>query len=114
MEHACWVAAGSPLPSLRALPLSAPRCRPTLARWFRALARLALCAAGPRGLGFRSLVQRLIDTELAAAGQGQLRQDSPAAIHCCRARDVARLHLLDEVFDIVAHEKHFVRSAGGA
>ena len=51
---------------------------------------------------------RLIDAELAATGQGDLRKPTPALILHGRAGDVVRLHLLDERVDVVAHQIELV------
>ena len=52
----------------------------------------------------RSRVTRLIDTQLAAAGQRNLRQHAPALILRLTAGDAAIHHIGDERLDVVAHE----------
>src|SRR5262245_66021230 len=56
------------------------------------------------------LAQRLVNLELAAAGQRDFREHAPALILHRPAVDLALLHLGEEGVDVVAHEKE--RMAG--
>jgi hypothetical protein len=58
--------------------------------------------------GRRARMLRLIDAELAATGQRDLRKPTPALILHWRAGDVVRFHLLDERVDVIAHQIELV------
>src|SRR5215470_11588703 len=57
------------------------------------------------------LVPRLVNLELAAAGQGDFREHAPALILRRSAVDLSLLHLGEEGVDVIAHEKE--RVVGG-
>src|SRR5262252_8979129 len=57
------------------------------------------------------LVPRLVNLELAAAGQRDFREHAPALILHGSAVDLALLHLGEEGVDVVAHEKERVAVA---
>src|SRR5215468_1172801 len=64
-----------------------------------------------RSRRFRALVPRLVNVELAAAGQRDFREHAPALILYRSAVDRALLHLGEEGVDVVAHEKERVAGA---
>src|SRR5262245_65937133 len=57
------------------------------------------------------LVPRLVNVELAAAGQRDFREHAPALILHRSAIKLALLHLGEEGADVVAHEKERVAGA---
>src|SRR5499426_3375349 len=60
---------------------------------------------------FWTLVPRLVNVELAATGQRDFREHTPALILHRSAVDLALLHLGEKSVDVVAHEKERVVGA---
>src|SRR5262245_21859684 len=64
-----------------------------------------------RSRRFWMLVPRLVNVELAAAGQRDFHEHTPALILHRSAVDLALLHLGEEGVDVVAHENERVAGA---
>src|SRR5262245_11304208 len=84
--------------------------RPSLAGGLSRAPRGRLGGLGgrPRAGRLRASVPWLVDAELAAAGQPQLRQHAPALILGRLADHTVRTHPPDEGLDVVAHEVELV------
>src|SRR5262245_61292912 len=84
----------------RSRPCRGRRCRDSFA---------GRCSS--RSRRFRMFVARLVDVELAAAGQRHFGEHTPALILHRSAVDPVLLHLGKESADVVAHEKERVAGA---